>query len=183
MLELIKRIPNPEKNFLVTEKVKPKTPAMNFNPAIALVGKRLNRTFSYVVVPLLGITIPNLAGVITNKRYTNWELLLSYAFFIAVAILIWKGNVRLLYYIRKYNVELYDDYFRIVLTYLVANVLYSAIISTVALYGWNWLSKEPSLSHTSILLASLFVVISVLFINNIFAFILLSKEMEYNRMG
>src|SRR2546423_8207965 len=102
MLELIKRIPNPEKNFLVTEKVKPKTPAMNFNPATALVGKRLNRTFSYVVVPLLGITIPNLAGVISNELYSNWELFLSYAFFISIAVLIWVGNVRLLYYIRTY---------------------------------------------------------------------------------
>ena len=155
---------------------------MNFNPARALLGKRLNRTFSYVIVPLLGVTIPNLTGVITNRRYTNWELLLSYAFFISIAILIWKGNVRFLYYIRKYNVELYDDYFRIVLTYLIVNVLYSAIVSTAGLYVWNWLSRETSLGHTSILLASLFVVISVLFINNIFEIILLRKEMEYNRM-
>jgi LytS/YehU family sensor histidine kinase len=38
------------------------------------------------------------------------------------------------------------------------------------------------LSFASILLASLFVVISVIFINNIFEIILLRKEMEYNRM-
>src|SRR5689334_15530897 len=117
MVELIKLIPNPEKNCLVTEKVKPKTTARNFNPATALVGKRLNRTFSYVVVPIIGIAIPNLAELISNHLYSSWELLLSYTFFVAVALLIWKGNVRLLYYIRKYNVELYDDYFRIVLTY------------------------------------------------------------------
>jgi two-component system, LytTR family, sensor kinase len=155
---------------------------MNFNPATALVGKRLNRTFSYVVVPILGIAIPNLAGVISNKLYSAWELLLSYAFFIAVAILIWKGNVRLLYYIRKYNVELYDDYFRIVITYLVTNILYSFFVSTIALYGWNWLSRERGLSHASIFLASVFVVISIVFINNLFEIILLRKEMEYNRM-
>src|SRR5438309_1733382 len=102
MLQLIKLIPNPEKNFLVTEKVKPKTPAMNFNPATALVGKGLNRMFSYLVVPILGIAIPNLAGLISNRLYSSWELLLSYTFFVAIALLIWKGNVRLLYYIRKY---------------------------------------------------------------------------------
>ena len=155
---------------------------MNFNPATALVGKGLNRTFSYVVVPILGITIPNLAGVITNHLYSGWELLLSYAFFVTVAMLIWKGNVWLLYYIRKYNVELYDDYFRIVLTYLIANILYSFLVSAFALYGWNWLSRETPLSHTSIMLASLFVVISVILINNVFEIILLRKEMEYNRM-
>ena len=182
MLELSKLIPNPEKNFLVTEKVKPKTPAMNFNPATALVGKRLNRTFNYVVIPILGVAIPNIAGIISNELYSSWELILAYLFFIAVAILIWKGNVRLLYYIRKYNVELYDDYFKIVLSYLTANIFYSFLVSTVALYAWRWISRETTLSHSSILLASLFVVISVIFINNIFEIILLRKEMEYNRM-
>jgi len=92
MLEVSKLIPNPEKNFLVTEKVKPKTPAMNFNPATALVGKRLNRTFNYVVIPILGVAIPNIAGIISNELYSSWELILAYLFFIAVAILIWKAH-------------------------------------------------------------------------------------------
>jgi sensor histidine kinase YesM len=182
MLELSKLIPNPEKSFLVTGKVKPKTPAMNFNPATALVGKRLNRMFSYVIIPLLGICIPNLAGVISNDRYSVWELLLCYGFFILIALIIWKGNVRLLYSIRKYNVELYDDYFRIVLTYLILNILFSYAVSSLALYGWYWLSRETEVNHSSILLASVLVVISVIFINNIFEIILLRKEMEFNRM-
>ena len=155
---------------------------MNFNPATALVGKRLNRTFNFVIVPLLGILIPNMAGLITNNFYTSWELLLSYAFFIIIALLIGKGNVWLLYYIRKYNVELYDNYLRIVLTYFVANIVYSASVSLFALYGWQWLSRENQLSHTSILLGCLFVVITVLFINNVFEIILLRREMEYNRV-
>src|SRR3954471_17980135 len=182
MLELSKLILNPKKSFLVTEKVKPKTPAMNFHPATAVVGKRLNRMFSYVIIPLLGICIPNLAGVISHDRYSNWELLLCYGFFILVALIIWKGNVRLLYSIRKYNVELYDDYFRIVLTYLILNILFSYAVSTLALYGWYWLSRETEVSHSSILLAGVLVVISVIFINNIFEIILLRKEMEFNRM-
>src|SRR5215210_3879839 len=119
MLIQSRKVPNPEKNFLVTEKVLPKTPAMIFNPATALVGKRLNRTFNFVIVPLLGILIPNMAGLITHNFYTSWELLLSYSFFITIALLIWKGNVWLLYAIRKYNVELYDNYFRIVFTYFI----------------------------------------------------------------
>ncbi|HKP31603.1 MAG TPA: histidine kinase [Chitinophagaceae bacterium] len=155
---------------------------MNFNPATALVGKRLNRTFNFVIVPLLGILIPNIAGLITNNFYSSWELLLSYAFFITTALLIWKGNVWLLYYIRKYNVELYDNYLRIVLTYFIANVVYSASVSLFALYGWRWLSKEINIDHTAILLGCLFVVISVLFINNVFEIILLRREMEYNRI-
>ncbi len=153
---------------------------MNFNPATALVGKRLNRTFNYLIVPLLGILIPNMAGLITNQAYTPLQLLAAYSYFILIAIIIWKGNVRLLYYIRKNNVELYDDYFRIVLTYFLANIIFSALVSTAALYGWDWISKE-TLSHSSIMAGCLLVVISILFINNLFEIILLRKEMEYNR--
>lgn len=154
---------------------------MSFNPATALVGKRLNRTFNYIIVPMLGVIIPNLAGIITNSIYTPWELFLSYIYFITVALLIWKGNVWLLYYIRKSNIELYANYLRIVLTYFAINIVFSAAVSIIGLYGWQWMSRNQ-LDYTSILLGSLCVVISVVFINNLFEIILLRREMEYTRV-
>ncbi|MGB8190520.1 MAG: histidine kinase, partial [Chitinophagaceae bacterium] len=173
---------NPEKNFLFTEKAKEKTPAMNYIPASAAPGKRLNRTYSYVVIPLIAISIPNVAGLITNRLYQPWELFVSYLFFIVTGFVIWKGNMNLMYYLRKNNVELYDTYLRTVVTYFMVNVLYSGIVSLGALYGWHWLSRENKLSSTSIMLASLFVIITILFVNNLFEIMLLRREMEFNRL-
>jgi sensor histidine kinase YesM len=172
---------NPEKNFLFTRKPLQKTPAMNLNPASALKSKRLNRTFSYMIIPLVSVCIPNVAGLITHRLYQPWELALSYIFFIIIGFVIWEGNMRLMQFIRKNNVEMYDTYLRIILTYFLANVLFSGIVSLGALYGWHWLSRENRMDNTAILLASLFVIITVLFINNLFEILLLRREMEFNR--
>ena len=180
--KLLNQVLNPEKNFLVTKKARLKTPAMNYNTASAAKGMRLNRTYSYVVIPLIAVLIPNVAGLITNNLYEPWELALSYLFFTATGFIIWNGNMKLMHYLRKNNVEMYETYMRIVVTYFLVNVLYSGIVSLAALYGWHWLSKESQLNTTSIMLASLFVIITVLFVNNLFEIILTRKEMEFNRL-
>lgn len=179
---MIKVVLNPEKNFLVTKKAILKTPAMNYNPASAAIGMRLNKTYSYLVIPLVSVCIPNVAGLITNNLYAPWELALSYIYFTATGLIIWNGNVLLTQYLRKNNVELYDTYLKTVVTYFLVNVLFSGIVSLGALYGWHWMSRESRLNSTSILLASLFVIITVLFVNNIFEIVLLRREMEYNRL-
>jgi len=181
-MNLVKPVPNPKKNFLATKKELLKTPAMNFNTASVAPAKRVSRTYSYLAIPLLAVCIPNVAGLITNQLYQPWELGLSYLFFIITGFIIWQGNMRLMYFLRKNNVELYDTYFRTIVTYFLVNVLYSGIVSLAALYVWSWLSKEPQPNHTAILLASLFVIITILFVNNIFEIILLRREMEFNRL-
>jgi sensor histidine kinase YesM len=180
--ELEKMIPNPKKNFLLPKKALPKTPAMNYSQASVAPQKRVNRAYSYLGVLLAAVAIPNMAGLITNSLYQSWELSLSYMFFILTGLVIWKGNMQLMYFLRKNNVELYDTYLRIVVTYFAVNVLFSGIVSLAAMYAWNWFSREPQPNHTPILLASLFVIITILFVNNIFEIILLRREMEFNRV-
>ena len=181
-MKYVNVIPNPEKNFLFRQKALLKTPAMNYNPASVAPEKRVNRAYSYLGVLLTSVAIPNVAGLITNSLYQPWELALSYLFFILTGFIIWKGNMRLMYFLRKNNVEMYDTYLRIVVTYFLVNILFSGIVSLAALYAWNSLSKEPAPNHTPILLASLFVIITILFVNNIFEIILLRREMEFNRV-
>lgn len=178
----VKSIPNPKKNFLLVRKALLKTPAMNYNPGSVAPQKRINRAYSYLGVLLAAVAIPNVAGLITNSLYLSWELSLSYIFFILIGFIIWQGNMRLMYFLRQNNVEMYDTYLRIVVTYFAVNVLFSGIVSLAAMYAWNWLSKEPQPNNTPILLASLFVIITILFVNNIFEIILLRREMEFNRV-
>ena len=94
--KMLKPVLNPEKNFLVTKKARLKTPAMNYNTASAAKGMRLNRTYSYLVIPLIAVLIPNVAGLITNSLYEPWELALSYLFFTITGFIIWNGNMRLI---------------------------------------------------------------------------------------
>lgn len=155
---------------------------MNYNPAAATTSKRLYRNYSYLAIPLLAVCIPNVAGLITNRLYRPGELTLCYAIFIFTGFIIWRGNMYLMYFLRKANVEMYNNYLRTVVTYFLVNVLYAGIVSMAALYGWNCFSKEPGIDITAIMLASLFVIVSILFVNNLFEIILLRREMEFTRM-
>ncbi len=48
-----------------------------------------------LVTPLVGVAVPNLAGMIDHGAHSAAGLLASYAWFIAVAFLTWEGNLRL----------------------------------------------------------------------------------------
>lgn len=155
---------------------------MNFNPASVAANGRLHRPYHYIIIPSIAVLIPNVAGVVTNSLYDPWELALSYFYFITIGFIIWKGNVKLMYRLRKDNVELDETYFRVVVTYFIVNVLFAGIVSLLSVYLWRWFSREPGESHTAPLLASLCTIITILFINNLFEIILLRKEMEINRV-
>lgn len=155
---------------------------MNLNPASVAASRRLHRPYHYIIIPLIAVLIPNVAGVITNGLYDAWELALSYFYFITIGFVIWSGNVKLMYRLRKDNVELNDTYFKVVVTYFIVNVLFAGIVSLVSMYLWDWFSRELRVSHTAPLLASLCTIITILFINNLFEIILLRKEMEMNRV-
>ena len=60
-----------------------------------------DRTVRMIGIPTLGILIPNLAGLITNRFYRSIELVGSYLYFVAVFFLVWEGNIRLMYFIRE----------------------------------------------------------------------------------
>jgi hypothetical protein len=60
-----------------------------------------DRTIKLIGIPILGLLVPNLSGLITNRLYSYPELLACYAWFILIALLVWQGNVWLMYFIRK----------------------------------------------------------------------------------
>src|SRR3954468_24357946 len=90
---------------------------------------KLNRFFAFVIIPMLGIALPNVAGLISNDRYDGWQLLVSYAYFVCVALLIWKGNLAFFKSIRKRYETRSTRYYRMLLSYILVTVLYSALIS------------------------------------------------------
>ena len=104
--------------------------------------RKLNRFFCFMIIPLLGVLLPNIAGLITNRMYRPWQLILSYAYFIAVAFFIWKGNVYFFRRIRKKYQQQNAGYFRMLSSYLVINILYSFTITIIFLFSWQNLSIE-----------------------------------------
>src|SRR3954464_15372707 len=101
---------------------------------------KLNKLCSVIIVPLLGILIPNLSGLISNERYDGWQLLLSYAYFVFTALMIWRGNLMFLKNIRKKYEDRSIGYFKMLSSYFLVNLFYSAVISLTFLFAWQLMS-------------------------------------------
>src|SRR5687768_5671377 len=104
--------------------------------------EKLNRFFAFVIIPLLGILLPNLSGLISNDRYPGWQLLLSYAYFVLTAYMIWKGNLMFYRSIRKKYETRTTGYFKMLFSYFLVNLLFSTVISIACLLLWQMFSQE-----------------------------------------
>ena len=139
-----------------------------------------DRMVKILGIPALGILVPNLTGLITNRLYTPSELAACYLFFIVIAFLVWEGNVRLMYFIRERIPWSKRSYYRIIVALFLANVVYSGIISTVLLRLWILASREPPDNNDHLVNTVLIIIIAACFITNIYEIIFLNLEKEYN---
>jgi sensor histidine kinase YesM len=139
-----------------------------------------DRAIKLFGVPILGIIIPNITGLITNSRYSSIELIACYAYFIAVSFIIWQGNVWLMYYVRKKFKWRYNKYYKIIGILFTVNVLFSGICSILLLNGFKLLSRETQSSWSPILNATFIVIISAMFITSVYENIFLNQERVYN---
>ena len=140
-----------------------------------------DRTVKLIGIPALGLLIPNLAGLITNRLYTYAELLASYTFFIFIAFMIWQGNVWLMYFIRKKYTWSYQQYHKIIISLFLVNIVYSGAISTLLLNAWKMVSRETYSSRGPLVSSTLMIIIAACFITNIYEILFLNREREDNR--
>jgi sensor histidine kinase YesM len=139
-----------------------------------------DRTVKLIGIPILGILIPNIAGLITNSLYSPLNLLLCYAYFIFISSCVWLGNVWLMNFIKKKYQFRYNHYHKIVLSLFCTNVLYSGSLAASLLYLWKLFSKETYTNWAPITNTTLIIIISATFITNIYEIIFLNQEREYN---
>ncbi len=139
-----------------------------------------DRMVKSIGVPALGLLIPNLSGLITNRFYRSTELIGCYLYFIAVSYLIWEGNVRLMYFIRKKYPWAPKTYYKIIVALFFANIVYSGLLSTLLLNGWKLWSHEPGNDNEPLINTVLIIIIAACFITNIYEILFLHLEKEQN---
>jgi sensor histidine kinase YesM len=137
-----------------------------------------DRAVKTICIPLLGVFIPNITGLINNGAYNSTGIVVSYLYFIFVALIIWEGNVKLMYRIKEKIVWQYTKYPRIILSVFFANIFYSGILSGAMLYGWKIFSNETSPGFQPIARTSLVIIVLAVFITNIYELISLNDEKE-----
>jgi sensor histidine kinase YesM len=139
-----------------------------------------DRTVRIIGIPILGIVIPNLTGLITNRLYRSIELVGNYLYFIVVFVLVWEGNIRLMYFIRQKYPWTRGSYYKIIIALFLVNVVYSGLISYLLLKSWKLWSREPAFDNTPLANCVFVVVITACFIANIYEILFLNLEKELN---
>jgi two-component sensor histidine kinase len=133
-----------------------------------------------LVTPLVGIAIPNLAGLISHGAHSPAGLIASYAWFIAVAFVTWEGNLRLYLRFQDRTAWLTRPWHRVRL--LVGLILLFTIpFTTAALWSWAAITGDPNATWRSIAMAVITVVFAVTFITHVYETVFLVREWETDR--
>jgi sensor histidine kinase YesM len=139
-----------------------------------------DRMVKLIGIPALGLLIPNLTGLINNNLYTYAELCACYTFFILIALLVWHGNLLLMYYVRKNYDWNQRQYHKIIVSLFLVNIVYSGVIAGFLLGVWKAFSHETYSNNGPLVNSTLVIIIAACFITNIYEIIFLNREREYN---
>lgn len=140
-----------------------------------------DRMIKLIGIPVLGLFIPNLSGLITNRLYSYPELLASYAFFTLVSLLVWQGNVWLMHFMRRKYTWVFRKYHKIIISLFLVNIVYSGALASLMLHAWKMYSKEGPNHEWPVISATLIIIIAACFITNIYEIIFLNREREDSR--
>lgn len=133
-----------------------------------------------LVTPLVGVVVPNLAGMIDNGAHSYLGLAASYLWFIAMAFLTWEGNLRLYLRFQDRTAWLTQPWHRVRL--LVGLILLFTIPFTgAALWAWAVVTGDPSASWRSIAMAVTAIVAAVTFITHVYETLFLVREWASDR--
>jgi hypothetical protein len=133
-----------------------------------------------VVTPIVGIAIPNIAGMIDHAAHSPAALAASYAWFIAVAYLTWEGNLRLYLRFQDRTAWLTRPWRRVRL--LVGLILLFTIpFTSAALWLWAGVTGDPSATWRSIAMAVTAIVAAVTFVTHVYETVFLVREWERDR--
>jgi hypothetical protein len=127
-------------------------------------------------IPLLGLLIPSVAGIITYEKYSALELIAIHGYFILTSFVIWGGcnwiHMKLRPLFRKAKTP-----FLKILSISVVSALYGAASGGALTMIWFRISKE-NFSWGKFFAFIAFAVMAVLIFTLIYEILFLSKERE-----
>lgn len=133
-----------------------------------------------LVTPIVGVAVPNLAGMVNHASHSPAGLLASYAWFIAVAYLTWEGNLRLYLSFQDRTAWLTRPWHRVRLLIGVI-CLFTIPFTTLSLWAWAALFDDPNVTWRSIAMAVITIVAAVTFITHVYETLFLVREWGSDR--
>lgn len=128
-------------------------------------------------VPFFGLVIPSATGLINVDQISKLQLLSFYIYFILIAWIVWEGNKYLrdrFYNVFTKNESALQKYIMMI----AVNVFYTTPVSLILLFGWKWVCNIEYVGTNNLLIASVVIIVSVIFITNVYDKIHFTKKAE-----
>ena len=142
------------------------------------IGPLLGKVIS---IPLLGLLIPNISGLIHNRLYSWPELLVSYGCFFLTSYSIWKGNEVIHIRIRRWLRSMPSMVNRIIVMF-IANIIYSALVALLLLGCWQYQLSREGNSSNALAIAVLLSTNMAVIIASIYEIVFLNVERESDQL-
>lgn len=110
--------------------------------------------------PLFGVAIPNLAGIVDHAGATAVELAATYAYFLLVSVVIWEGNRRLYFHVRRRH-PWFSSSWRRLGRLLATVVLYSVPVAGGLLGAWALVTDAPRATPANLGVTVALIVLAV----------------------
>lgn len=126
-----------------------------------------DRWVRLIGVPFFGLVIPGATGLISINLLSKTQLVVYYIYFILIAWIVWEGNK----YLRDrfHGMFIKNESSLQKYTMMIAvNVFYTAPVSLILLFGWKWACHITYAGTGHVLMASTVIIVSVIFITNIY---------------
>ena len=133
--------------------------------------------FRLILVPVFGIVIPLITGMINPFNFSNWQVKLSFLYTIGIAALIWQGNRYLHYSMRSYF-DWRDKPVRKIVVLLFSIAFYTIPVSVLLLVGWYKIFAGGQINWNVIWQSTLIILVAVVFITHVYETVFLVKETE-----
>jgi sensor histidine kinase YesM len=135
-----------------------------------------DKILRFLFIPLLGIAIPYLSGIISYHAYTNLELVAIGIYFIAMSWCIWSCSTWLHHKIRS-GFTLDQNTFIKISTVSMTNALFGGAIAGIMTLIWYKISNDI-FGWTSFLLTIILSVLAVIVFTLVYEILYLSKERQ-----
>lgn len=137
--------------------------------------------FRVILIPVFGIIIPLVTGMVNHTALSMWTLKFSFLFTIGIAFIIWEGNRYLLYTLRSYF-DWFNKPVRKIAALVLAISFYTIPVSALLLVVWYKIFNNGIINWNVITTATLIIMICVLFITHVYETVFLVREAESEKL-
>ncbi len=132
-------------------------------------------TIRIVLIPLFGVVIPNVTGLIDNTIFTGVQLTFAYLYFAFIAFAIWQGNRYLLFRLRFRFSWLSQPIYKVI-ALIVSNIFYTIPISVGLMTMWYVFALQTDADWNVIFKATALCVVCVVFITHTYETVFLIQS-------